>query len=385
MGKKVRVNVRALANTTAARNEQRNGREVVVVPSATLPDDVIMNGVKYPAEEIAKSFKSLDRTPAPAGHPTVNGQFVSARDPEGINRGWIGAWNENARQENGRVFLDKVIDVERANQSEHGRAILAAVAQGEPVHTSTGLYCTLDVANGAQDHKHVARDIVFDHDAILLNEDGAATPDQGVGMMVNKASKDGEEIEVINSALADAESDLDWAADIAVRAVEKLERAPLVERIKTAIKEALSSDREATQLNTGDNDMADNKQLEEGLSALTTQVNTLQASLKPLETLGETLANALAEGMKPVTDHMAAIQANQKADEDAKRATAVNSLVKTGAWTEDDLKDMPLAAINKLVEKAKPGGAANLNGSFQGNSQDLGFGDVDLNKIVEGK
>lgn len=113
-GEQVRVNIRTLANTAAIRREKRNGRDVIIVPSATMPDDVVMNDILYPAAEIAKSFKSLERTPAPLGHPTINGAFVSARDPESINLGWIGAWNENVRQEDGRVLLDKVIDVEVA-------------------------------------------------------------------------------------------------------------------------------------------------------------------------------------------------------------------------------------------------------------------------------
>ena len=83
--KQVRVNVRALANIAAVRHEKRNGRDVVIVPSATMPDDVVMNDILYPAAEIARSYRSLERTPAPLGHPTINGMFVSARDPEGIN------------------------------------------------------------------------------------------------------------------------------------------------------------------------------------------------------------------------------------------------------------------------------------------------------------
>jgi hypothetical protein len=180
----VRVNVRTLANVKAVRKEKRNGREVVIVPSATLPDNVVMNGIMYPADEIEKGYISLNRTPAPLSHPMINGKFVSASDPEGINIGWIGAWNENVRRENGRVHLDKVIDVERANQSEGGKAVLAAIERGEPVHTSTGLLCNLEAANGDVPYKHIARNLVFDHDAILLDEEGAATPEQGVGMLV---------------------------------------------------------------------------------------------------------------------------------------------------------------------------------------------------------
>lgn len=171
----VRVNVRTLANTKAVRKEKRNGRDVVIVPSATLPDDIIMNGIKYPAAEISKSFAGLNRTPAPLGHPMINGKFVSARDPEGLNIGYIGAWNENVRRENGRVFLDKVIDVEVANRSQGGKDVLAAIEKGEPVHTSTGLLANLEAVTNAADHKHIARNIEFDHDAILLGEVGAAT------------------------------------------------------------------------------------------------------------------------------------------------------------------------------------------------------------------
>ena len=101
----VRVNIRTAVNSSKIRRERRDGRDVIVVPSATLPDGVVMNGVRYPAEEISKSFASLDGTPAPLGHPTLNGSFVSASDPRGMVRGFVGAWNENVRQEGGREWL----------------------------------------------------------------------------------------------------------------------------------------------------------------------------------------------------------------------------------------------------------------------------------------
>jgi len=135
--KRVQVNIQSVANVKAARREKRNGRDVVIVPSATLPDNIVMNGIRYPADEIEKSYVSLNRTPAPLGHPMINGNFISARDPEGINIGYIGAWNENVRRENGRVFLDKVIDVDVANRSAGGKAVLAAIDAGEAIHTST--------------------------------------------------------------------------------------------------------------------------------------------------------------------------------------------------------------------------------------------------------
>lgn len=375
--KKARVNIRSVANTAMAREETRNNRKVMVVPSATLPDDIVMNGVKYPAPEIEGSFKSLERTPAPLGHPMANGMFVSARDPEGINLGWIGAHNENLRRDNGRVFMDKVIDIEVANRSEGGKAVLAAINAGDPIHTSTGLYCTLEEAGQGDGYDYIARDIEFDHDAILLNEEGAATPDQGVGMMVNSAT--GEKFTVVNSVIADdAMRDLEWATDMAVRAVERMERASMIDRIKSAILEAIKgSDGGETSANEGEADMADEKQFNE----LSKKVNAIEEAVGGI---GEQIANAVKEAVKPLTDNLAEMQANQKAKDDAEHAELVNKVTKANLLDEDTAKATPLATLKALANKAEPGKAAALNGAL-GNTADDDFSGVDLNDLTKGK
>lgn len=354
-GKQVLVHVRCNA-AGKVRREKMNGRDVIIVPSATLPDDIVMNDIRYPADEIEKSFKGLERTPAPLGHPQINGKFVSARDPEGINIGWIGAFNTNVRRENGRVLLDKVIDVERANQSEGGKAVLAAIEKGEPVHTSTGLLCMLDAANGDVDYKFSARDIEWDHDAILLDEEGAATPEQGVGMLVNSDGEH-EEIEVVNSVLTEADRDLDWAVDSAVRAIEKMRKASIYERIKSAILDAVLSEREP-QANEKEIEMADEKKLEE----LSAKVNTLSEGF---DKIGETIANAVAEAVKPLVDAQAEIQANQKAKDEAEKADLVAKIVKANLMDEETAGELTLNAARKLAEKVKPGTAAPVNSAFK--------------------
>jgi uncharacterized protein YoxC len=369
--KKIRVNVRSVANVAAVRKEKRNGRDVVIVPSATLPDDIVMNGIKYPADEIAKSFMTLNRTPAPYGHPKVNGKFVSARDPEGINVSYVGAWNENVRRENGRVLLDKVIDVAVANQSENGKAVLEAIDKGEPVHTSTGLLCELGAANG-DDHKHTAMNIMFDHDAILLNEDGAATPEQGVGMLVN-ASGEAEEIEVINSVLSEADRDLDWAVDSAVRAIEKMRKASIYERIKSAILDAVMSEREP-QANEKEIEMADEKKLEE----LSAKVNTLSESM---DKIGDAVTKT-AEAVKGLSDAHEQLVANQKAADDAEKATLVAKIVKANLMDEETAKELTLNAARKLAEKVKPGQAAALNSAFKPGADNDEWAGYDMNANI---
>lgn len=379
-GATVRVNIRSVMNAAKVRQVKRNGRDLLIVPSATLPDDVVMNGVKYPAAEIEASFKTLERTPAPLGHPIINGKFVSARDPEGINVGYIGAWNENVRREGGRVLLDKVIDVEVANRSEGGKAVLAAINAGGPVHTSTGLIAKLEAVNDASDHKHVARAMVFDHDAILLNEDGAATPDDGVGMLVNAAGE-AEDIPVINSSIEDdADRDMNWALESLARAVERKQKAPALERMKTAIMEALGLAEREPSLNNQENDMAVS---DEQFKALSEKVNALSEGV---DKIGETIAEAVTNAVKPLTDNLEALQNAQKAKDEAEHATLVNTIVKANLLDEATAKELTLNAARKLAEKAKPGKAVGLNGATAlGNAGADEFADMDLNAGMEAK
>lgn len=190
----MQVNVTTKVNSQAIRRETYNGRQHLVLPSYTLPANVVMNGGLYPESEIDAHYQGLEGTLAPLGHPTVNGQFVSAFSPEGINAGHIGAWNRNVKKSGNRVYAEKWVDTTVANQSEGGRELLervAAIERGEdvpPIHTSVAVFLDQLEANAeqkAQGIEWVAKINAMDHDAILLHEVGAAQPEQGVGLMVN--------------------------------------------------------------------------------------------------------------------------------------------------------------------------------------------------------
>lgn len=198
--KNTRVNVRVAVNAASIRREQHNGREHIVVPSFTLPDGVVMNNGLYPKEEIDKAYAGLEGTLAPLSHPMVDGDYVSARQPEAINSYHIGAWNKNVKRVGNRVAIEKWIDVEFAKNSEGGRALLEAIDKGDPIHTSTGIFLDREMTPNADGYGWIARNMQFDHDCILLNEQGAATPEDGVGMMVNKTF-------VINSAIPTVNED----------------------------------------------------------------------------------------------------------------------------------------------------------------------------------
>lgn len=190
-GEQMQVNITAKAGSI--ERVEHNGRPHWKVSSATLPFDVIMNGGLYPRSEIEANYKSIDGTAAPLGHPQVNGKFVPARSPEGINAGWVGAWNSNAHIEGNRVRVDKMIDIEVAERSPGGAELLerleaASKGEGDPISTSVAVMLERlepNEAQAAMGAQWVAKIHSIDHDAILLHEPPAATPEQGVGMMVN--------------------------------------------------------------------------------------------------------------------------------------------------------------------------------------------------------
>ncbi len=190
----MQVNITTKVNSQSIRREKHNGREHLVLPSYTLPANVVMNGGLYTAEEIDAHYQGLEGTLAPLGHPQVNGQFVSAFSPEGLNVGFVGAWNRNVKKSGNRIYVEKWVDVSKAGESEGGRELLervAAIERGEdvpPIHTSVAAFLDQLEPNEQQratGAEWVAKIHSMDHDAILLHEVGAATPDQGVGLMVN--------------------------------------------------------------------------------------------------------------------------------------------------------------------------------------------------------
>lgn len=187
-------------NRDAVRRESINGVEHVIVSSFTLPDNVVMNGGLYPAEEIKNSFASLERTLAPVEHPSdANGQFIPATDPLAINNFYAGAYNVNVSQEGGRIHIEKHINVQEALKTERGKRLMDRIGEIEtnsdprPIHTSVGVFLEVEELDTPKTNKDgaeytwIARNMFFDHDAILLDSVGAAQPSQGVGMAVNSA------------------------------------------------------------------------------------------------------------------------------------------------------------------------------------------------------
>jgi hypothetical protein len=341
------VNVTTAVDPKAITREVRNGRDVIVVPSATMPADIVMNGVKYPKAVIEASFASLNRAPAPMGHPKLNGNFLSARDPEAINHFHVGAWNENVRWDGKRILLDKVIDVKVAESTEKGKRLLNAVNKGDPISTSTGLLAEVDAGHGGDSIK-TAKSIIFDHDAILLDEDPAASPEQGVGMLVN-----GKQLEVVNYNLESAFKEIDWAGQEMVRSIQRAADATLWAKVRdkvmAIIKEAVGVSEEPAAgetMNSKDDDMSaeDIKKLQDDLAAQQLMVNEMVKA--------EDLA-AINTALAVLTNQVEGLIAAASAGAEAALAADQAAVVEAGLMNEEEVKKEDPIVVNRLAKRAR--------------------------------
>lgn len=200
-----RKRVHLLSTVNAANVSKADGRYTIRDVCGAV-DEIVMNGMLYPGDQLAAAAPGLSGKPAPAGHPkNADGRFISAVNGEALLSAYIGSICTNARHEAGRTLVDIVVNEKQARANEAGAALLerldGAIAgtNTEPIHVSTGLMCEVVNAGGesrGKKYSRIATNIAYDHLAILLDEKGAGTPEDGVGMFLNAAGQP-EEVEAV--------------------------------------------------------------------------------------------------------------------------------------------------------------------------------------------
>ena len=199
-----RVHILSVVN---AGSVSKDGNTYTIRDVVGAVDDIVMNSRLYPADQLKAAAATLEGKPAPAGHPKNSaGQAISALNGEALASAWIGSYVRNARHEAGRTMVDIVVNEAQAKAHPDGAKLVerldAAIAGAntDPIHVSTGLMMQPIIANGESRGKRytsIVTNIQYDHLAILLNEQGAATPEQGVGMFLNSAGEPEQVEEVV--------------------------------------------------------------------------------------------------------------------------------------------------------------------------------------------
>lgn len=177
----------------AVKRATVNGKEHFVVSSYLLVFDSILNGGLYSREQIEANYQKLEGTLAPAGHPIVDGKYVSAFSHEGIRDFHIGAYNRNVTIEGNRVHAEVWVDIEFAKNSKNpdGPELIQRLEQlekgeGEPIGMSVAVWCERIMAEEGLPYQWIANIKGIDHNCVLLREQPAAPIESGVGMAVNQ-------------------------------------------------------------------------------------------------------------------------------------------------------------------------------------------------------
>lgn len=190
------INVKSRVKTSSSRvrREVLNGREHIVVPTRLMVSGVL-NGSKgplyYPREEISRDEGAWNGMPLVVYHPNRNGQNVSARDPEILNTQGVGyVFKASTQNRKGALDAEAWFDIEKTRQVD--KRILDNIEQGKPIEVSTGLFTTNEPAKkgstyNGKSYDYIARDYRPDHLAILPDQIGACSLDDGCGtLMTNK-------------------------------------------------------------------------------------------------------------------------------------------------------------------------------------------------------
>jgi len=329
------VNISTLVANSEIRTEVVEGIEFTVLPSKTLPPEIVMNGILYPAEEVEATINTLDGSPVTMSHPVINGKFADAYLPLAQAKfGILGAHNKvRGKSADGSWIIDKYIPTEQLTNSSNGKKLAEAIKSKQPIHTSTGVYLTKEPEIGVNDmgQEYTARAKIdrFNHDAVLLNEVGAATPEQGVGIFVN-ASGEEEETDVMYVNAYD-DKQLEGQFEIKVKG-SMLER--FLEFMKTVVKSEPSDEYQTVNSNREGNEVDETKVKEIVESALA--ANAAQSA----ETIKQAIDSAVA----------AALAANAQTQAEAEKAQLVEQVVNSKLLPEDAAKECGVAALKAMLE-----------------------------------
>lgn len=177
--------------TSEIKHITYQGAPHLVVPTVMLIPGV-HNGssgpILYETDEIRASAPNWNGRPVTLGHPTSGSQPVSVySSPEVFERSLGTVWN--ARMENNKLKANLYLHEQRTQQL--APQLMQALKSGRKIEVSTGLFSRDQRTSGVwNNEKYVAvvRNIQPDHLAVLLDQVGACSWEDGCGIRVNAST-----------------------------------------------------------------------------------------------------------------------------------------------------------------------------------------------------
>ena len=371
------VTIHSRINGAMIRREKRNGKDVIIAPAKTMRDNEVLNRVMYPAEELRDSYRSLNRTFVPLEHPVDDqGRFMSANSPEGMEGHYIGAHSENVRRvpdDDGsglnRIHADIVIYVDRAKKSPGGQRVLNALEKGEPISTSTGLYGIFETVAGNEDFDYVARFINFDHNAILLDAEPAASTDQGTGIFVN-SNQDQLDVKrmVVNMDLETPAVEMNDGDTQPKEVTVNLEDKDAVTGLLNRLLAIFGKQTGAKNANNK-TELVMDEETKKAFSATNERIDDVAKSVVNKDDLKEVVTEVVNEIVKPLAEEISAQAETRKNQHEVEKAKLVKRVVAANKLSEEAANATPIEVLRELAGNEEAGDAAPVTGNGDGDTK----------------
>lgn len=178
------------------RNDKMAGREYTVVPMVMIVEGVLdgSNGpLYYPAEQLNRTPEIWNHKPIIVYHPSKNSGPVTACDPDILTNRQVGVIM-NTKFVDGRLKAEAWIEKDRAKVVDE--RVAEAIENQQMMELSTGLFSDTLPEEGEWNGKAytgIALNYRPDHLALLPDQKGACSIDDGAGFIRNSEKDDKEE------------------------------------------------------------------------------------------------------------------------------------------------------------------------------------------------
>lgn len=187
--------------TQAQHRTGPDGRAYLVAPGTIIVEGVLGNELLL-ASEFGRHPQGWAGRPLPLLHPQADGHYVSANSPDLVERVSVGYFY-NPTVTGNKLQGEYWVDVEKARRlGGEAQELLARLEANQKIETSTAYFRDFDPTPGTWNGKQyagIARNIVPDHVAVLVNEIGNCSIADGCGLLANSCGCGGVETVTVDN------------------------------------------------------------------------------------------------------------------------------------------------------------------------------------------
>lgn len=170
------------------RRIPKNNINYLVVPMVMMLEQCVMNGVLYIADAVNASVQEWNGRQVVIYHPKTDNGVISANNPDTFTAQNVGTIF-NTKVSGGKLKAEAWLEINKLENIKDGRKLITMLENNENIDVSTGMRISGYEENGVfsnNEYTIVANQIIPDHLAILLDEKGACSWDDGAGFARNK-------------------------------------------------------------------------------------------------------------------------------------------------------------------------------------------------------